>query len=109
MPVTIGLIVANLVVFGYYIHLSSFDSLTTANNPVLFNMGASYAPYIFVLHQYWRMLAAMFLHANLVHIAMNMTSLFIFGRLLEKPLGSIRFFILYFVSGIFGALASAGF
>ncbi|MBU6452636.1 MAG: rhomboid family intramembrane serine protease [Cyanobacteria bacterium REEB67] len=108
MPVTICLIIANLVVFGFYIDQSSLDSLSDPDTLVLYKMGASFGAAVFVEHQYWRLLTSMFLHSNLAHIAMNMFSLFIFGRLLEKPLGSSRFFCLYFISGAFGALTSIG-
>jgi rhomboid protease GluP len=108
MPVTICLIIANLIVFGCYIDQSSLDSLSNPDTVVLYKMGASFGAAVFVEHQYWRLLTSMFLHSNLAHIAMNMASLFIFGRLLERPLGSLRFFCLYFVSGAFGALTSIG-
>ena len=106
MPVTILLILANVANFAWYVQRSSMDSLNTRSNEMLYTMGASFTPAVFVQHEYWRLFAAMFLHANLIHLAMNMSGLFIFGRLLEKPLGSARFIFMYFISGFFGALAS---
>jgi rhomboid protease GluP len=106
MPVTIILILANVANFIWYVQRTSMDSLSARSNDMLFTMGASFTPAVFVEHEYWRLFAAMFLHANFIHLAINMSGLFIFGRILEKPLGSARFTVLYFVSGFFGALAS---
>ncbi len=52
--------------------------------------------------QAYRILTAMFLHANLLHIGVNMFSLFFVGVLVERLFGSGRFTIIYFASGIFG-------
>lgn len=48
----------------------------------------------------------MFLHSptNPLHIAFNMFTLWMFGRLMEQVWGSRRFFIFYFVCGIGAAL-----
>jgi rhomboid protease GluP len=52
------------------------------------------------------LVTSMFLHANIVHIALNMYALYIFGNILEKGLGSGRFLLIYMASGIFGNLLS---
>jgi len=106
MPVTICLIAANLIVFCIYVMKSSWAGLFVYQPTLLFKMGAVDSASILYLHQYWRLVAALFLHANIQHIFFNMVSLFLFGRMLEKPLGSARFLVLYFVSGLFGALLS---
>jgi len=46
----------------------------------------------------------MFVHANFSHLLMNMVTLFFIGPTVEKTLGSYRFFILYYLSGILGGL-----
>ena len=46
----------------------------------------------------------MFVHANMTHLLMNMVTLFFIGPTVEKTLGSYRFFILYYLSGILGGL-----
>ncbi len=48
----------------------------------------------------YQLISHMFLHANFGHIFFNMFGLFIFGRVLETTLGSQKFFLLYFLSGI---------
>ncbi len=54
----------------------------------------------------WRLYASTFLHWDLAHILMNMYALYSLGRLLEPLLGPRRFFILYGLSGLCGALAT---
>ena len=46
----------------------------------------------------------MFVHANLSHLFVNMLTLFFIGPTVEKALGSYRFFVLYYLSGILGGL-----
>ncbi len=47
----------------------------------------------------------MFVHSpKISHILMNMLSLFFIGPTVERTLGSYRFFILYYLSGILGGL-----
>jgi len=47
---------------------------------------------------YWRLLTAGFLHANLIHIATNMVSLYLLGMPLERILGRGRFLLIYLLS-----------
>jgi membrane associated rhomboid family serine protease len=54
--------------------------------------------------QPYQLVSHMFLHANLGHIFFNMFGLYMFGKILESVLGSKKFFILYFASGIGAAL-----
>jgi membrane associated rhomboid family serine protease len=54
----------------------------------------------------WTLVTYMFLHANLWHLLFNMLSLVFFGPRLELELGSRDFLLLYFLSGIGGALLS---
>lgn len=48
----------------------------------------------------YQLISHMFMHGSFGHIFFNMFGLYIFGRVLESYLGSQRFFILYFVSGL---------
>ena len=57
----------------------------------------------------WTIVTYMFLHGGLGHIAFNMIALFFFGPRVEAQLGERRFAILYFLSGISGALLSFAF
>ena len=52
----------------------------------------------------WRMLTAAFVHANLLHIALNMYTLWIFGIVLEPMLGRVRYGVLFVLSAIAGSV-----
>jgi len=54
--------------------------------------------------QAYRLLTSMFLHANLLHIATNMLSLFFIGVAVEQLFGSGRYAFIYFASGIIAGL-----
>jgi membrane associated rhomboid family serine protease len=53
----------------------------------------------------YRFLTSMFLHAGIIHLALNMWALWIVGRVIEQALGPGRFLGLYLVSGLGGSLA----
>lgn len=63
-------------------------------------------PYYFWFEP-WRALTSGFLHSpgNPLHLVLNMTSLYIFGRVLEPMLGRMRFTILYLLSIFGGSVA----
>ena len=54
----------------------------------------------------WSVVTYMFLHGDVMHLLFNMLALFFFGPRVEDRIFSRQFAILYFVSGITGALLS---
>jgi len=50
----------------------------------------------------WRLVSALFVHAAIWHVGMNMWVLWQVGRILERVQGSARFTLVYLVSGVFG-------
>jgi len=46
----------------------------------------------------------MFVHANGTHLLVNMLGLFFIGPSVERTIGSYRFFVLFYLSGILGGL-----
>jgi rhomboid family protein len=52
-------------------------------------------------------LTSMFLHGGVVHLAVNLLTLWIFGNAVEGALGRLRFAGFYLVSGVVAALAQA--
>ena len=58
-------------------------------------------------HQYWRLLAAMFLHANVIHWVVNSWSLYQLGSLYEAMFGKARFAMIYLITGLCASFASA--
>ena len=57
-----------------------------------------------VLSRPWSLVTYMFLHAGTGHLIFNMIGLYFFGPRLENRLGAKTFLLLYFLSGIGGAL-----
>ena len=55
----------------------------------------------------WRMLTSAFTHSpsSILHILLNMVSVFVFGRVLEPMLGRGRFLALFLISALGGSLA----
>src|SRR5262249_46554138 len=56
--------------------------------------------------EYWRLITPIFLHAGLIHLAINNLSLLALGSAVERIFGPARFLILYLFSGICGSIAS---
>ncbi|OCK78888.1 rhomboid-domain-containing protein [Lepidopterella palustris CBS 459.81] len=52
--------------------------------------------------QWFRFIVPIFLHAGIIHIGFNMLLQMTLGRDMEKEIGSLRFLLVYFSSGIFG-------
>ena len=58
-----------------------------------------------VLAMPWTIITSGFAHASILHIALNMYSLWIFGEALERFIGSKRFLFLYLASIVAGSIA----
>ncbi|GAA5157254.1 rhomboid family intramembrane serine protease [Viridibacterium curvum] len=54
----------------------------------------------------WRLLTAIFAHGSLLHIGLNMLSLWQAGLFIERIYGRCGMLVLYFGSGLLGSLAS---
>ncbi len=56
--------------------------------------------------EFWRFATANFLHVNWNHLLLNLTSLWVLGKMLEKEMGWLKFIILCAGSGLCGIMAS---
>jgi membrane associated rhomboid family serine protease len=72
----------------------------------IIRLGASQPILIAVNHEYWRLFTAMFLHAGILHLGLNMYALYLFGSVVEDAYGSGRFLALYVTSGLLASVAS---
>ncbi|MBU0894132.1 MAG: rhomboid family intramembrane serine protease [Nanoarchaeota archaeon] len=52
----------------------------------------------------WTFLTSMFMHAGLIHLFVNMFSLFFIGGLVQRILGPKRYLYFYLIAGLFAAL-----
>jgi membrane associated rhomboid family serine protease len=69
---------------------------------------------IFLLRQHagtglWTLFTSVFLHADILHLVYNMIALVLFGLILENIIGSRKFIVIFFVSGIAAGVAAAFF
>ena len=105
-PATTFFVLANIAVYlGLgLVDVRAFQDL--GHESFLIDWGAN-VPTLTFAGQYWRLLASMFMHVNLTHIAMNMLALWSLGRILEPKLGATYFAAIYLLSGLVGSLFSA--
>lgn len=75
------------------------------DNPTAYAMGALHTPSV-EAGEWWRVISAGFLHANLGHVGMNGFVLYLLGSQLERVVGGPRFLILYTAALIGGSFAS---
>ena len=68
----------------------------------IYEKGFLYAPFV-GQGDWWRLATAAFLHYGPVHLLLNMLGLYWFGSLLEQRIGSGRYLLIYFVSGLAGS------
>lgn len=66
--------------------------------------GADFGPLV-ASGQWWRIIAACFLHFGIVHIAVNMYVLWQVGSFTERLFGNLRFALLYMIAGVGGNIA----
>jgi rhomboid protease GluP len=105
---TIVLLIANIFVFTLIWQSSGLPLSLTAPIPseVLLPFGAKLNSYIHTQHQWWRFVAPMFLHINLLHLIVNMYSLWIVGPYVEKLYGSAKFVVFWVLTGVAGVVGS---
>ncbi|KAH9099033.1 hypothetical protein LEN26_016403 [Aphanomyces euteiches] len=75
---------------------------------VLLKMGAQRSDLIYS-GGWWRLITAMFLHAGILHLFFNMLGLYQLGMELENTFDRRRIVIIYFSSGLIGAIVSSVF
>ena len=95
--VTVFLIVANLAIYA----LGSYPFFTTTRD----SFGALWAfnaTQIFAGER-WRLVSYLFVHANALHLLMNLGGLWVLGPFVERAYGRLRFSLIYLCSGLAGS------
>eukprot|EP01006_Ploeotia_vitrea_P057564 TRINITY_DN68190_c3_g2_i1.p2 TRINITY_DN68190_c3_g2~~TRINITY_DN68190_c3_g2_i1.p2 ORF type:complete len:395 (+),score=184.44 TRINITY_DN68190_c3_g2_i1:116-1300(+) len=105
--------IINVAFFLLCMQKNGWKFESTEENPmygpsreVLNEMGAKIASDIRE-GEWWRWVTAMFLHAGVVHLLMNMVVLLRLGASMEEAFGAWRVGTIYILSGIYGNVASA--
>jgi len=93
MRITLALIILNVLVFAAQLIWDPWFTDMFAMRPVDALGG-----------NWWQFLTYMFLHADPLHIFLNMFVLFMFGVVMERALGWKKYIFLYLISGIGSAL-----
>ncbi len=98
-PVTFGVIIATVAVYlgGALIGFEQVLEFGAKDNVSI------------LAGQVWRLVTPVFLHAGLVHLGVNMYSLFALGPPVERFFGAPRMLALYLLSGISGVIFSLAF
>jgi membrane associated rhomboid family serine protease/Flp pilus assembly protein TadD len=106
MAVTQAIFGINVAVF---VAMSLAVGVTVLGDPawheLSVRLGANYGPYT-LSGQWWRLLACVFIHGGLLHIAFNMWCLWNLGRLAESVYGHWTFAMVYLITGLSASLMS---
>lgn len=84
-----------------------FTEVVGSRNLALELLGAEYFPDL-IAGQLWRTVTASFLHAGILHLFINMWSLYSVGSIIERFYGSKKLFTIYILTAITSSLLSLG-
>ena len=85
------------------------NAVNIQNNDILTNVLTKYGAKVnslILAGQYWRFITPIFLHANLLHVGLNMLNFFVLGIFLERLVGHLRFLLIYLVTGVISIITS---
>jgi len=106
-PVTSVLLFINtLMLFvTFFLGIKTGGSISNFSSEALVRLGGLVPIFVTEFGEYHRLLAAMFLHGNLLHFLANaVIGLYVLSGGLEKLIGSFKFFLLYMLGGIGASL-----
>jgi len=105
--ITIIIIAINVIMYGItaYLSLAAQGSIFNSDTNVLVLLGAKVNSLI-NQGQYYRLITCMFLHGGIVHVAVNMYSLYAIGPMIESVYGKTKYLAIYFISGICASVFS---
>lgn len=109
--ITIGLIGINVIMYiitAYMSFVYAGGSIFNSDIEVLILLGAKVNDLISG-GEYFRLISAMFLHGGLMHLAVNMYSLYAIGPMVERVYGKKKYLAIYFLAGICSSIFSYSF
>jgi len=100
------------IIFGMNVAVflgMALDAQTIMDFPVpeLVHWGANVGA-LTISGEWWRLLANIFVHAGIIHIAFNMWCLWYLGQLAEQLYGAWTYGCIYLICGLGASLSSAG-
>jgi len=95
---TIFLVMANLLVYVYTSVVGG--NFIETGDSVLYRWGQ--VNFYVMNGWYWQLLTSIFVHVNIVHLALNMFFLLIFGFRAESLFSPEEYLFIYFLSGLSG-------
>lgn len=106
--ITIGIISINVfmyLVVIYFSYIYGKGSIFDSDTSILIMLGAKVNDLI-AQGQYYRLISCMFLHGGIVHLGVNMYSLYAIGPMVERVYGKSKYIAIYFISGICASIFS---
>jgi rhomboid protease GluP len=101
-----GAPVTRLVLVGIGLVFLAELALGGSTNPATLVLLGANVPALVRAGEVWRLVASLFLHIGVVHLAVNGWALYQLGSLFENLMGSLRTALVFFASGIAGSLVS---
>lgn len=99
-------IIITKILIGICVFMYGLSIFLTDNfNKSLILLGANSRSFI-LNGEIFRLITNAFLHGNLIHLVINMYSLWIIGSQVENFLGKIKYLIIYILSALMGSLFS---
>ncbi len=103
--ITYALIVSNIIMFLMLV--LSGASVFNIDPNILYSFGGLVNHHMMnSITDYFALISSMFLHANIIHLLINLYALYIIGPQLESFFGKAKYLTIYLVSGIVGGLVS---
>jgi membrane associated rhomboid family serine protease len=107
--VTRAIMVITIAAFLVEVALAGSNSLISGPSPQkLVDLGGAFPPFI-ANGQWWRLLTPMLLHIGILHIALNMYALYLFGPQVERDFGKVALVAIYLVAVFAGNVAEYAF
>lgn len=109
---TVAVSIVDIVLMIWLVSIDGFappaqNPMLGPNETTILENGAKWTPYIVRRGEWWRLISPMFLHIGFVHLLSNLVVQLCCGWWLEFRYGSLKYGILYILSGVGGTLTSA--
>jgi rhomboid protease GluP len=104
-PYFVTSVILNLNILAFLLMLFGGVHIISPNGLELLEWGANRRTET-ISGDWWRLITSMFLHGGIMHLLLNIYGLVLASMFIEPLLGSVRYAIIYFTSGIVGSIAS---